>query len=154
MISCLAVAAPLVIAVALNGRVRPSVSQLPTILEADSTDWVEMGGDWSLPPTTVRARYLAARGHGSVSGLELIAGRPFDAPDVLVYWVESVDDTTQIPRGATLLASLPDHGTVRFALPPAFLPKSGYLILYSLPHARRIAAVHIPSSVPPLGSTP
>ena len=154
MISCLALGAPLVIAVALTGRARPAVSRLPAILETDSTDWVEMGGDWSLPPTTVRARYLAVRGHGSVSGLELIAGKPFDAPDVLVYWVESVEDTTAIPRGAALLAPLPDHGTVRFALPPSFLRQSGYLILYSLPHARRIAAVRIPSSVPLLGSTP
>ena len=152
MISCLAVGAPLVIAVALNGRVRPSVSRLPAILEADSTDWTEMGGDWSLPPTTARARYLAARGHGSVSGLELIAGTPFDAPDVLVYWAQSVVDSTGIPHGATLLASLPDHGTVRFALPPAFEANTGYLILYSPTDARRIAAVHIPSSVPPRGS--
>lgn len=154
MISCLAVGAPLVIAVALNGRARPPVSRLPAVLEADSPDWVEMGGDWTLPPTTVRARYLAARGHGSVSGLELLAGTPSDAPDVLVYWVESVVDTTGIPRDATLLASLPDHGIVRFALPPAFHANSGYLILYSLLDARRIAAVHIPSSVPPPGSTP
>jgi hypothetical protein len=154
MISCLAVAAPLVIAVALKGRPQPPVSRLPAVLEADSPDWVEVGGDWTLPPTTIRARYLAARGQVSVSGLELIAGTPFSAPDVLVYWVQSVEDTTGIPRDATLLASLPDHGTVRFALPPAFLANSGYLILFSLPDARRVAAVHLPPSAPRSEATP